>query len=228
MKNKAFTLIELLVVIAIVSLLSSIIYASISSAKDKASTVAAAQQAEELKKAVEVSITSSSSIPPTLYNTDIATSISDSSSQQDAISETFSEVPNPPISSLYSETKYHIFTSSSGEAYWDTNGGNPNGIYDLKCGSTYAEPDADAEPDEYVVAYYEGEVCTGFCIGPGLDVTPMMWIYDENSNEIIDQDERVDNILYVRNRYNHENYGDGWGIYTTVPYHTVVWKCSNN
>lgn len=52
--KKAFTLIELLVVIAVISLISSIVYASISSARQKAAVTQASSQARELRNNVAI------------------------------------------------------------------------------------------------------------------------------------------------------------------------------
>ena len=72
MKNKGFTLIELLVVISIISLLSSIVFASVSSARDKAQIVKAKTQAVEISKAIELSRLSSGS-----FNLPVQTTQSD-------------------------------------------------------------------------------------------------------------------------------------------------------
>lgn len=63
--KKGFTLIELLVTIAIITLLSSIVFASVSSARDKASTRKAEVQSKEIEKAIELSrLTSSRELVP--------------------------------------------------------------------------------------------------------------------------------------------------------------------
>ena len=62
-KEKGFTLIELLVVIAIISLLSSIVFASLSNARRKAVEAKNVQQAKEVKKAMELSRLSGSISP---------------------------------------------------------------------------------------------------------------------------------------------------------------------
>jgi len=54
-KNKGFTLIELLVTIAIISLLSSIVFASLSNARNKAIKSKNIQQGKEVEKALELS-----------------------------------------------------------------------------------------------------------------------------------------------------------------------------
>ena len=61
--NRGFTLIELLVTIAIISLLSSIVFASLSSARDKAVVAKKVAQIKEVEKAVELSRLASGSLP---------------------------------------------------------------------------------------------------------------------------------------------------------------------
>lgn len=53
-KNLGFTLIELLVVVSIISLLSSIVLAAVTDARDKAKGTAFRQHVEEFKKAIEL------------------------------------------------------------------------------------------------------------------------------------------------------------------------------
>jgi len=90
MKNKGFTLIELLVVIAIIGLLSSIVFASISSAREKAQITKANVELKELKKAVELSRISANRLP---VQTNIAEPYNESSAIYDDLSEYISQPP---------------------------------------------------------------------------------------------------------------------------------------
>jgi|GEM_PF-2428844 len=83
MKNnsKAFTVIELLVVIAIISLLSSMIYASVSTAREKAAVAKSQVQGKNIEKGIEIArdvlMASSASVTDTPYtNTSIETPLS--------------------------------------------------------------------------------------------------------------------------------------------------------
>lgn len=61
--NKGFTLIELLVTIAIISLLASIVFASLSTTRERANKAKAQVQAKEIKKAIELGRLSRGSLP---------------------------------------------------------------------------------------------------------------------------------------------------------------------
>jgi type II secretion system protein G len=63
MKNKAFTLIELLVVIAIISLLSSIVFASIVNARQKAVNSSQKSESKEVKTSLELYRLDNNSLP---------------------------------------------------------------------------------------------------------------------------------------------------------------------
>lgn len=62
-KNRGFTLIELMVVIAIISLLSSIVLASIKTAREKAQITKAVGEMKSLQNAVELYMSSAGSYP---------------------------------------------------------------------------------------------------------------------------------------------------------------------
>ncbi|MES2622920.1 MAG: type II secretion system protein [Patescibacteria group bacterium] len=62
--NKGFTLIELLVVVAIISLLSSIVLASLKSAKDRADVAKIVTEARQFKQAMETYRANNNSYPP--------------------------------------------------------------------------------------------------------------------------------------------------------------------
>ncbi len=63
-KNKGFTLIELLVVVAIISLLSSIVFASLNSARVKARDAKRISQLEQIRTALELYYNANGSYPP--------------------------------------------------------------------------------------------------------------------------------------------------------------------
>lgn len=111
MKNKkGFTLIELLVTIAIISLLASIVFASISSARDKANTTKAVVQGKEINKAIELSRLANNSLP---VNTSTSESVKElvSSGNSPTVQNTFQE--------YYSGDIPEVATSVSGEGDTD-------------------------------------------------------------------------------------------------------------
>jgi prepilin-type N-terminal cleavage/methylation domain-containing protein len=113
--TKAFTLIELLVVIAIVSLLSSVVYASVSSAREKAQLSKASSQAREIKKATALALTSDS-FNASLTNTDAAKSINDLPVQKATLEQYMGGVPKPEGTILAGGQNYgyYLFTGPNG------------------------------------------------------------------------------------------------------------------
>ena len=144
--NKAFTLIELLVTIAIIALLASIIFASLSSARDKANTTKAIVQGKEMQKAIELSRLSNNILPS---NIDTSLSMNDlagagtSSPIKSAIEEYYSgEVPTVATS---------VGGESDREYYYISNGSETIDEYgnEYVCG---ASSDMST-PDDNVVFY---------------------------------------------------------------------------
>lgn len=78
MKNKGFTLIELLVVIAIIGILSSVVLASLNSAREKSRDAKRVSDMKQLQLALELYYDANSSAYPTAATaggTDIATAL---------------------------------------------------------------------------------------------------------------------------------------------------------
>jgi len=96
--TKAFTLIELLVVIAIIGLLSSIVYASVSSAREKAGVAKTITQGRELAKGVELSrnvlLSNTASSSPNLTNKNTTKSIAQKPAIAKAIFPQLTDTPN--------------------------------------------------------------------------------------------------------------------------------------
>lgn len=150
--KRGFTLIELLVVIAIIGLLSSIVFASISAARDKANVTKAKVQAKEIGKAIELSRLSNNSLPVQM---DTATPIK-TSPVETAISEFYSgDIPSIPDSVGGENNEYYYITD--GNKSFDEYG---NGY---RCGYN----GGDNTPDDYVIFYKQYEVDTSEAYGPG-------------------------------------------------------------
>ena len=126
MKNKAFSLIELLVTIAIISLLSSIIFASLSSARQKAEVAKANSELKEIEKAVEITrlSNSNSSLP---VQTDITKSFNETTATTDpayvALSEVLPSIPETgSIINGGSEADKNYIYISDGDSATDSSG----------------------------------------------------------------------------------------------------------
>ena len=124
MKNKAFTLIELLVTVAIISLLSSIVFASLSNAREKANVAKTVVQSKEIEKAIELGRLSNNSLPRQLDDTKSIKDIVASSSQSSlktAIAEYYTgDIPDIPVTVGGDENEYYYF--SDGELAVDGEG----------------------------------------------------------------------------------------------------------
>ena len=68
MKNRGFTLIELLVVIAIIGILSSVVLASLNTARTKARNASREETVHSIENALALYITSNNDYPPIVHN----------------------------------------------------------------------------------------------------------------------------------------------------------------
>jgi prepilin-type N-terminal cleavage/methylation domain-containing protein len=219
MKNKGFTLIELLVTIAIISLLASIVFASVSSARDKANVKKAQVQAVEIKKAVELSRLSSGAIP--FSNTDSSVSIKDNDSILDSLREYYSSIDNIelPIGSDFNNEDYYIFTED-GQAKVSHNGNDvlltcqkdlfahdPNNVPSNVDENTWDNLTSSWEADSVVVAYKKYREYSGSCFS-NLGGSPYGGVDRE---KILDS-----KIVYSFSGYQ-------WEVYD--PYCTSMWVC---
>ena len=143
-KNKGFTLIELLVVISIISLLSSIVFASVSSARDKASVVKANVQGKEIEKAIELSRLSSGTLPVNTTPNSIS-DLNESSELRSAIDPFLSEIPT--INNIITDSNNpEYFYLSNGVEAVDSNGNK------LMCGFN-----SNFEVDDSIIYYRSKE-----------------------------------------------------------------------
>lgn len=107
LSSKAFTLIELLVVIAVISLLSSIVYASVSSARQEAAVAKTSTQAREIKNSVALAqdtLLAGVSTSSTLTNTNPNVGLSQKPELAKTIFPQFESLnSNPPKPNIPSE-----------------------------------------------------------------------------------------------------------------------------
>lgn len=155
MKNKSqgFTLIELLVTIAIISLLSSIVFASVSSARDKANFTKTKVQGKEIEKAIELSRLSNNRLP-------ISTTTSESMREL-VISGNSPELKSS-IDNYYSGPIEEIESSVSGgsggggndrDYYYISDGRDAIDEYGWKYACGARENMWGSEPDDRVIFY---------------------------------------------------------------------------
>jgi len=120
MNKKGFTLIELLVTIAIISLLSSIVFASISSARDKANVSKAKVQGKEIEKALELSRLSNNFLPVNTNSSQTLNEIvssTETSEVKTAIEEYYSgPIPSVPVSISSPTDQDYYYISNNNEA----------------------------------------------------------------------------------------------------------------
>lgn len=120
MKNKknGFTLIELLVVIAIISLLSSIILASLNSARGKASNSAIKEDLNNMRSAAELlysnkgtygTVCLSGQIPPTLVMYSAATAAGGNGGECNAISTSWAADVQLKVDEVVGAVTYHYW-----------------------------------------------------------------------------------------------------------------------
>lgn len=189
MKNRGFTLVELLVVIAIISLLSSIAFASFSSAREKAAVAKNTAQGNEIRKSVEVEYESLlSNVTSSFTNTNLSTPIEQkadiakvlfpetegldatpgsgsSSSIATEIGDKLPKVPKPISKSDRDDDYYYL---SDGSIACSTSGSN---CIPLRCGNIN-ETSSSYQADPYVIAYK-------FTVPSGTDPEDVAG-YDEN------------------------------------------------
>ena len=103
--KKGFTLIELLVVIAIISLLSSIILASLSSARNKGGNAAIKEDLNNIRSQAEIIYSSNSSYSSVCLNTNVQNMVTAAGA-----------TCNPSVSAWAAQAT--LKTPESGNAYW--------------------------------------------------------------------------------------------------------------
>ena len=169
-KQKGFTLIELLVVIAIISILSSIVFASLSSSREKANNVTAKVQAKEIQKAIELSRLNSSSfsLPQNIDGSKTIKTIVEetgTSPLKEAIEEFYSgDIPDIPSTVGGGDNDYYYISNGS-EAIDDDD-------FEYVCGLA-SGVNTVATPDESVT-FYRDKNTRGYYVGSeGVDYSLM-------------------------------------------------------
>jgi len=190
--NKAFTLIELLVVIAIISLLSSIVYASVSGARIKAGTVKTVVQGREIAKGVELArstlFSRGVSSSAELTNKNTSNSIAQKPAIAKAIFPQLAETPDidlpvniPKPSNLITPEGYDDYYYLSdgivacvdswppGQIDWLIDYSD-DGCAPVKCGGS------DAQQEDFVITYWVD--ATGYddpTEAPGYNEDKVVW-----------------------------------------------------
>jgi prepilin-type N-terminal cleavage/methylation domain-containing protein len=138
---KAFTLIELLVVIAIIGILSSVVLASMNSARKKGRDARRLQDVKSLQVALELSFDANSAYPTTTAGTPVILATGTGAGQIAAAY--ISTIPKDPLSTGTGATirnYYYAGTTTSyclGALLENTSGAND------ACGTTASTPGAD-------------------------------------------------------------------------------------
>jgi len=120
--TKAFTLIELLVVVAVIGLLSSIVYASVSTAREKAVVAKTSQEIKQLQNAFELSVNDSGRYPVQMSIS--AGSLTPSSSVvQNSIGKYINPIPkvSPIIGATSEEDREYVYISNGNRAIDENN-----------------------------------------------------------------------------------------------------------
>jgi prepilin-type N-terminal cleavage/methylation domain-containing protein len=117
--KKAFTLVELLVVISIIGVLSSTVFATLSSAKGKARDARRMQDIVQISKALSAYASANNGVFPSgnyftrnAINTDVNFAANWWSVLQGYLSGYFSPLPVDPISTTWNDTRWYFYSGN--------------------------------------------------------------------------------------------------------------------